>query len=102
MTPADRAAWFEYKKQYCGFPPGISEGNTMGSRSPRPRGRNHTPGSRWLFDVCIPRVSRNFTFGTMPIAMVANGHSFFAQQVNASTHPPLPTSVRASPRPVQF
>mmetsp|Transcript_3850 Transcript_3850/g.12697 ORF Transcript_3850/g.12697 Transcript_3850/m.12697 type:complete len:435 (-) Transcript_3850:139-1443(-) len=53
----------------------------MGTRSQRPRGKEHTPGSRWLFDVCIPGVARVLTLGTMPIAMVANGHSFFTQQL---------------------
>ena len=41
----------------------------------------HADGSRRLFDVCIPHVARALRFGLLPLAHVANGHSFFVQQL---------------------
>ena len=48
-------------------------------------GGRHTEGSRRLFDVCVPRVARALRFGLLPLALVANGHSFFVQQLQLQT-----------------
>ena len=81
VTPAERAAWFNYKINYCGFAPNVREGDTIGTRAQIPLGEPHVAGSRYLFEICIPRVSKTFTFGILPIGLVANGHTFFVQQL---------------------
>ena len=44
-----------------------------------PRLMAATRRARQLFDVCVPRVARALRFGLLPLALVANGHSFFVQ-----------------------
>ena len=83
MTDPQRRDYFEMKKDWCGFPKGIAEDRTMGSLSEL--GGRHTEGSRRLFDVCVPRVARALRFGLLPLALVANGHSFFVQQLQLQT-----------------
>ena len=83
MTDPQRRDYFEMKKDWCGFPKGIAEDRTMGSLSEI--GGRHTEGSRRLFDVCVPRVARALRFGLLPLALVANGHSFFVQQLQLQT-----------------
>ncbi|EOD25951.1 hypothetical protein EMIHUDRAFT_237370 [Emiliania huxleyi CCMP1516] len=48
------------------------------------RGRT-TEGSRRIFDVCLPNVSRHVHIGTFPVTAVAGGHTFFVQQLQSPT-----------------
>ena len=45
----------------------------------------HTPGSRRIFDVCLPNVTRHALVGIFPITEVAGGHTFFVQQLHSPT-----------------
>ena len=45
----------------------------------------HADGSRRLFDVCVPDVARHLMFGLMPLLQIANGHTFFVQQLQTLT-----------------
>ena len=83
MTDAQRRDYFEMKKDWCDFPKDITEERTMGRLSEL--GGHRTAGSRRLFDVCVPRVARALRFGLLPLALVANGHSFFVQQLQLQT-----------------
>ena len=83
MTSVQRQQWFEMKKEWCGLEGGLSEALTMGTVSDLD-GR-HTRDSRRLFDVCVPLVARALRFGLLPLAYVANGHSFFVQQLQLQT-----------------
>ena len=83
MTDEQRRDYFEMKKEWCDFPTDITEERTMGRLSEL--GGHRTAGSRRLFDVCVPRVARALRFGLLPLALVANGHSFFVQQLQLQT-----------------
>ena len=41
----------------------------------------HADGSRRLWAVCIPDVAKALLFGLLPLPLIANGHSFFVQQL---------------------
>jgi len=154
MTPAQRTEWHAGKLSWCSegtppssprYRPGVAEGATMGE--PSELGGNHTPGSRRLFEVCVPQVAtqrqkgrppygrdgrldwrhgsesprrasptpprrrapwsqasppngspcsrpdrrhvmqvaRRLLFGLLPLPLIANGHSFFVQQLQRQT-----------------
>ena len=83
MTQAQRQEHSAFKRSWCGLPATMIEAETMGVLSELD-GR-HVAGSRRLFDVCIPRVARTLRFGLLPLALVANGHSFFVQQLQLQT-----------------
>jgi len=83
MTQQQRSEHFSRKKAWCGLESATSEPDSMGILSDL-HGR-HTAGSRRLFDVCIPLVARTLRFGLLPLALLANGHSFFVQQLQLQT-----------------
>ena len=79
MTHAQRIEYLNMKRRWCNLPPSTPEDATMGQQSDL--GGLATAGSRRLFDVCIPHVSRALHFGLLPLALIANGHTFFVQQL---------------------
>ncbi|KAL1530526.1 hypothetical protein AB1Y20_001427 [Prymnesium parvum] len=82
MSDAQRKEWYQMKLKYCGLPQGTIEGNSMGVKI---EGEEHTNGSRHLFKICIPPITRDLRFGLLPLLDVANGHSFFIQQLQLQT-----------------
>ena len=48
-------------------------------------GPSHTAGSRTIFRVCLPNVTRSALIGVFPISDVAGGHTFFIQQLQSPT-----------------
>ncbi len=46
-----------------------------------PQHAPHVDGSRRLWAVCIPDVAKALLFGLLPLPLIANGHSFFVQQL---------------------
>ena len=79
MSPAQRAERLRYKLEWCGLPKGTLDRDSMGS--PASLGGLHTEGSRRLWEVCVPDVARALRFGLLPLPLIANGHSFFVQQL---------------------
>ena len=79
MTSAQRSEFYTRKKEWCGLTKDLPEAESMGSISSL--GGRHTEGSRRLFDVCIPDVATDVRFGLLPLPLIANGHSFFVQQL---------------------
>ena len=43
-----------------------------------------TNGSRRVYDVCVPFVARRLRLGGLPLSLIANGHTFFVQQLHLS------------------
>ena len=48
-------------------------------------GTSHNRGSRHIFTVCFPNVTRTARIGVFPIHEVAGGHTFFVQQLHSPT-----------------
>lgn len=47
--------------------------------------RRPNPGSRFIYDVCLPNVSLSLLVGIFSIFDVTNGHTFFVQQLQLAT-----------------
>ena len=86
MTPQQRAERLRYKVEWCGLPKGTLDRDSMGTLASL--GPLHTNGSRQLWEVCIPDVARALRFGLLPLALIANGHSFFVQLLHTLTPTP--------------
>jgi hypothetical protein len=85
MTNPQRQEYLRHKKEFCGLPLSTPEAQTFGSISDL--NGKHVNGSRRIFDVCIPEVAPKvrgllpLRFGLLPLPLIANGHSFFIQQL---------------------
>lgn len=58
---------------------------TQNGRYGVPVEEGHTPGSRRVFLVCMPKIVHSLVVGVLPTLHYANGHSFFVQQRFLST-----------------
>ena len=76
MTPTTRAAFKAFARGFCG-----ANAYVKGYPSRITRAASHTPGSRRIYNVCLPNVTTDLRLGIFPITEVANGHTFFVQQL---------------------
>ena len=60
-------------------------------------GSRSSPGSRRIFKICIPNVAHELLFGLLPVPLVANGHSFYVQQLQVRTSCISPCASPAPP-----
>ena len=95
MTDAQRAEYLAMKKRWCRMPSDISEAAAMGEVAEL--GSRSSPGSRRIFKICIPNVAHELLFGLLPVPLVANGHSFYVQQLQVRTSCISPCASPAPP-----
>ena len=88
MNYASRAAFRTFADGWCGRQKQMRGYNALwngGEDSENKDGALTTFGSRRIFDVCFPNVTRHARVGIFPITEVAGGHTFFVQQLQTPT-----------------
>ena len=96
MNWQQRSAFHQFADTWCGRPKAMRGYNRLweGGDDEATGGRGdasvvtklaHTAGSRRIFDVCLPNVTRHAHVGIFPITEVAGGHTFFVQQLQSPT-----------------
>lgn len=93
MSPAQRMQWARFATEWCGGKPKMMRGfnalweggGAAGGAAAATTTARSTPGSRRIFEVCFPNVTRSARIGVFPISDVAGGHTFFVQQLHLST-----------------
>ena len=56
-----------------------------GHRGPHEAAPTTGTGSRTLYDVCLPNISRAVKVGIFPTTEISGGHTFFVQNYHTST-----------------
>ena len=71
MTPATRAAFKEFARGFCGATGINGTAYVKGFASRISSAPAHTAGSRRIYNVCLPNVTRDLRLGIFPITEVA-------------------------------
>ena len=99
MTPTTRAAFKVFARGFCGpntyvkgYATRITDtgttrlsGGLIRHNALSTTAAPHTAGSRRIYNVCLPNVTTDLRLGIFPITEVANGHTFFVQQLQTMT-----------------
>ena len=83
MNPTSRARFRQFADGWCAASKKMRGYNELWEKSAD--GAQHHPGSRRIFTVCFPNVTRTALVGVFPIQEVAGGHTFFVQQLQSPT-----------------
>ena len=74
MTPETRAAWKTFARGYCGAHPYVkgyaARLDGRGEAGVAMGVGNHTRGSRRIFNVCLPNVTKDLRLGIFPVTEV--------------------------------
>ena len=79
MSPRQRSDHRSFASTWCAS----LKGNRL--KGFAVRSSTTVAGSRRIFDVCLPNVTRDLRLGVFPTTHVAGGHTFFVQQLQRST-----------------
>jgi arabinosyltransferase len=87
MDGWQRSEFMKFATEWCRRGPKVSRGfnRLWEGDAEATSAKRHTPGSRRVYDVCLPNSTRHARVGVFPIADVAGGHTFFVQQLHTLT-----------------
>ena len=77
-----RSQFRTFASQWCGIGKGMRGINKLWAGGAAAR---HVAGSRRIYEVCLPNVTKDALVGVFPITDVAGGHTFFVQQLQTPT-----------------